>query len=299
MPEHYIRSREGWLDPAGPPWDHTVNGNGDYYVCPSFLGWSKIDTIVIHYPGADWADMDFNNDGQENIDDTVHVIRQMHNAYLMGSRGYSLGYCFVIGTSGDIWEVRGWEYANAANKGDSAHGTYPPAWNNTTISIQIVVDEQTPANDKQVSAVNWLIDEIIRQRQSPMNLTYHGAGQYTACPGSGIMDQIADGVIGIGKSQPEQPTNPIDPPEDDGMVITLFRPFDCKAQFIGPATLDGVAVYLSWVDKERADAHIAAGATINDGLSFGGFRNCVLIGPLPTGDELHSWDGSEFFRVVS
>lgn len=295
MAEHFIRPREGWLDPAGPPWDHTINGKGEFYVCPPFRGWGAIGTIVIHYPGADWADMDFNNDGTEDIDDTIYVLRQMHNSYLMGSRGYSLGYGFAIGTGGDIHEVRGWEYANAANAGDSAHNTNPPTWNNSTISIQVIVDEQEPANHQQVASVNWLIDEIIRQRQAPMQLTYHGAGQSTGCPGGGIMSQITQGMIGIGKSQP----NPQPEPEDNMAKRTLFIPTDCEAQFLGWADDGGNAVEIVWVTKEVADAHRSVGVVIRGQLTSGGFRNCVLLGPLPHGDTKKQWSESDFFRVVT
>ena len=83
------------------------------------------------------------------------------------------------------------------------------------------------------------------------------------------------------------------------MRNAIFKPTDSAAQFIGIADKNGNAIYLTWVDKQRADAWQAAGIEVFDKLSLGGFTNCVLLGPLPTGDALHEWTGAEFFRVVS
>ena len=200
-----IRPREEWLDPQ-VPWDHTVNGKGQFYICPNFLGWSQISDAVVHYPGADWADMDFNNDGSVDLADTVTIVREMHRMYLLGSRGYSLGYGFAVGQLGDVWEVRGWRNTNAANLGDAAHKHV--GWNNYSISILVIVDNANPANPLQVDAVNGLLDELANRKGSRLNLLWHGQGQYTACAGAGIIDQIQRGVIDFGHSAPIV----IDPP---------------------------------------------------------------------------------------
>lgn len=312
MTEHRIRPREDWLDPNGPPWDHTINGKGEFYICPPFRGWDEINDVVIHYPGGDWPDMDINNDGRVDEIDTVVLLRAGHRMYLNDpGRGYSYGYGYKIGVGGDIWEIRGTDYSNAANKGDKAHGTYPPTWNLTTISIQIVVDEANPANEKQVAAVNWLLDYLAADAGKNLGLTYHRHGQATGCPGDGIVGQIEGGVIGFGKSAPvvvppvveppvvvlPTPTTPT-VPEDNMAKRTLFIPTDCDAQFLGWADDDGNALEVTWADKARADAHRSVGVVIRDQLSSGGFRNCVLLGPLPTGDTRKVWTEADFFRVV-
>lgn len=89
------------------------------------------------------------------------------------------------------------------------------------------------------------------------------------------------------------------PPAGDDMATTVFKPIDCAAQFVGTTDANGVATTVWWADKQRADAHIAAGAREDAGLSLGGFSNVVLLGPLPVGDDRHVWDGTEFFRVVT
>ena len=306
MTAHSIRPREDWLDPAGPPWEGFPGSNGAPYRCPPFRGWDAIDTIVFHYPGADWADMDFTNDGTIDLADDVAQIRLQHQHYAY-SRKYSLGYCFLIGQTGQIWESRGLRNANAANLGDKAHGTNPPPWNNRTVSIQLIVDVDQPANALQVAAANWLIDHLIALRGQTMNVTYHGAGQATACPGK-IRAQIEAGEIGPGLSTPNEPAPsqtphpfpifPEEPTVANAITYAIYQPTDCAAQFLGLPDEDGNTLFLVWVDKQRADAWKGVGVQVYDALSLGGFINCVLLGPLPTGDDRHAWTGTEFFRVI-
>jgi hypothetical protein len=292
-----IHPREEWI--GSVPWDHTVNGNGKFYVCPSFRGWDAITDVVIHYPGADWADLDFNNDGLVDLDDTKFIIQKMHVAYLMGERGYSLGYGYAIGTLGDIWEIRGQRNTNAANLGDVAHGHV--GWNNYSISVLIIVDNQDAANAAQVAACNWLLDEFEKQKDNALlKLKYHGMGQSTSCAGTGIINQIKAGTIAFGKSQPPVPQpKPPSQGDDDDMATTLFRPANCRAQFIGQTDKHGNTPTLVWVDGQRANAYLANGCLTDDRKDFSGFVNCVLLGPLPTGDDMHQWTGAEFFRVVT
>jgi len=294
---HVIHPREEWIDPAGPPWDGFPAAGGGKYRCPPFPGWSKITDVVIHYPGADWADMDFDNDLDIDLDDDVEQIRAQHRMYVTSpTRGYSLGYCFLIGQTGGIWESRGWRNVNAANKGQASMGT--TGWNGYSISIQLIVDEANAATPAQVDSVNWLLDELVRVSGKQLRLRYHGQGQATSCCGAGIIAQIKAGTINFGKSQP-QPIPKPPPPGEDEMATTVFKPFDCAAQFVGQTDKNGVATTVWWCDKQRADAHIAAGAREDASLSLGGFQNVVLLGPLPTGDDKHQWTGAEFFRVVS
>jgi hypothetical protein len=215
-----IRPRETWI--ADVPWDHTVNGKGEFYICPPFRGWPAITDAVVHYPGADWADMDFNNDGQIDVADTATVIAQMHRMYLMGTRGYSLGYGFGVGQLGDVWEIRGWRNSNAANLGDKAHNHV--GWNNYSISVLVIVDDANAANPKQVDAVNWLLDDLASRKGGKLNLLWHGQGQATGCAGAGIIGQIQSGTIGFGKSAPVVIEPPVPPTsEEDDMLAQLLR----------------------------------------------------------------------------
>src|SRR6478735_4513659 len=227
---HVIHPREEWIDPAGPPWDGFPAAGGGKYRCPPFPGWSKITDVVIHYPGADWADMDFDNDLDIDLDDDVEQIRAQHRMYVTSpTRGYSLGYCFLLGQTGGIWESRGWRNVNAANKGQASMGT--TGWNGYSISIQLIVDEANAATPAQVDSVNWLLDELVRVSGKQLRLRYHGQGQATSCCGAGIIAQIKAGTINFGKSQP-QPIPKPPPPGEDEMATTVFKPFDCAAQFV-------------------------------------------------------------------
>lgn len=122
-----------------------------------------------------------------------------------------------------------------------------------------------------------------------------------SCPGparTAQMPAMRARIQQIIDDDPDLNPPPFDPTEDD-MAMKLLQPFDCDAQFLGMADRNGVCLEVVWADGPRADAHLAAGATIDNGLSFGGLTNCVLLGPLPTGDTRHEWTGAEFFRVVS
>lgn len=108
-------------------------------------------------------------------------------------------------------------------------------------------------------------------------------------------------------SQPvEKPRPPghTDPPGGD-LMMTLFQPFDANAQFIGMTDQHGVAQFIEWTGDggdpavaARVKAFIDTGARVDAGLSIGGFKNCTLIGPLPQGDTLHTWQRSDFARVI-
>ena len=208
MSQHVIHPREEWIDPRGPAWEGFPSSNGSPYKCPAFRGWANIRDIVIHYPGADWADMDFTNDGRIDLNDDIAQIRVQH-AHYARNRKYSLGYCYLIGQTGGIWESRGTRNTNAANLGQANKGT--TGWNNYSISIQLIVDAANPGTQKQIASVNWLLDEMTRRKGSRLNLRYHGQGQSTACCGAGIIAQINRGIIGFDKSNTTPPPKPPQP----------------------------------------------------------------------------------------
>lgn len=285
---HRIRPREDWLDPR-LPWDHVVNGKGDFYVCPPFRGWPQIDDIVIHYPGADWSSPDWadiNGDGQIDETDTIALLRAGHRMYLMSaSRGYSYGYGYKIGVQGDIWEVRGDRNANAANLGDKYHDHV--GWNNRSISIQLVVNRADPANARQVDAVNWLIDDILRRAGRDLNLKYHGQGQYTACCGAGIIGQLAAGTIGKGLSTPPPPT-----PRPGGLELEAMYQIALQMQqgtLICRVTADAVIHETNGI---AAEVDIAAGVR-QVPVSRGQFLGLLAGGRRTVGDPFAVWPDAE------
>lgn len=257
-----IHPKEDWIDPSDTPWDGINTTQGTPYYCPKRTNLSSAIEIVIHYPGNDWADMDFNNDGAVNLNDTIYTIRQGHRSYLRGSRGYSYGYCFIIGQEGEAWEARGLTYTNAANAGDADHNS--KGWNSWSISIQIVVDVDQEANPKQITAANELIAYILTKAPNVKSLVWHGYRQYTSCCGQ-IINQIQRGLIHLPTGEP-----PIEnPTEEEDMLryILVPRPDPNTHQNWWPAGYDPawIGVYDSGekVRMTNGDMEYANSAGIN------------------------------------
>jgi len=74
------RTREQWQDPANP-----VTSSAP------FPAWQQIRMIVVHYPGADFQDMDFDNDGDVDLSDTAILLRNTQT-YYTSQRHYSTGF---------------------------------------------------------------------------------------------------------------------------------------------------------------------------------------------------------------
>jgi hypothetical protein len=98
------------------------------------------------------------------------------------------------------------------------------------------------------------------------------------------------------------PTTP--PGGDDGMAIKVFQPVDCDAEFIGYCDILGNALQIEWIatakDQARRDAYLATGVVVVDRGERcpGGFVNCGLIGPIPTGDTKYTWSEGDFaYRI--
>lgn len=172
------------------------------------LVWADIDEVVIHYPGADWADLDFDNDGTISDADSIWLLRAMQHAYLTDpKRGYSLGYGWLVDPQGHVWEIRGATYRNAANKGRTGIA------NRTTVSVIVIVDDQDPANLAQIAALNELLAHLDELAGHELDTVRHGDLDATACPGAGITAQIHAGLV-----RPARPTAPpTDSKEDSDM----------------------------------------------------------------------------------
>lgn len=146
---------------------------------PAFPAWSAITQIAIHYPGADWAEMDFNNDGREDYRDTA-VLLDNTNGYYWSSRGYAIGYNGAADVFGLTWELRGDTVKCAANKGH----------NDWTFAILVIVDGDNPATPAQIDAVRDLVGQVrvLCGRQVP--IMKHKEIGSTACPGTGVSLQV-------------------------------------------------------------------------------------------------------------
>lgn len=155
--------------------------------------WSQITQIVIHYPGADWASMDFDKNGTLDYRDTA-VLLDNTNAYYWNSRGYAIGYNAAADMFGVTWELRGDTFKCAANKGH----------NDWSFAILVVVDDQAGATPAQIEAVRRLVAQARTLAAKHLPIVGHGSlqGAATACPGGGINAQLKAGVF---EPPPEYP----------------------------------------------------------------------------------------------
>ena len=175
---------------------------------PAFPSWSQIRQIVIHYPGADWADMDFNRDGREDYRDTA-LLMDNTNAYYWSSRGYAIGYNAAADMFGHSWELRGVTFKCAANRGH----------NDWSFAILVIVDEHNAATSAQVDAVRDLVAQVRVLAGWDVPIVGHGQVGSTSCPGLGIRAQIADGVF---EPRPSLPT-PVLEFGDRGPRVRVLR----------------------------------------------------------------------------
>jgi hypothetical protein len=182
--------RSDWVDPAYP-----VTGPA--------ADWSAIDTVVIHYtaaadcPDGDWPDV------------VAAYLRAIQRDYVT-NRGYSIGYMFAVDQHGGQWQLRGWEFRSAANKGHNEH----------TMPILCLVDGDRAATAVAVEAVRQLVAEGARRAGRELAIVGHGDIGATACPGVGLAAQVRAGVFTPVVEPEPEPT----PPTEDDPMIAIFRP---------------------------------------------------------------------------
>jgi len=155
--------REVWQSPSQP-----VKG-------PAF-DWSKIDTLPLHYTAAD--DL-IDGDPGESADDLPGYLRAIQNHYLT-KRGYSVGYNFAVDWLGGVWEIRGFDYKCAANRG----------WNERAVAVLCLVDGADPLTAEAVKSVRKILAETNRRAGRSLTVRPHSEIGSTACPGDGIRRQI-------------------------------------------------------------------------------------------------------------
>lgn len=152
--------RTTWQDPRFP-----VFGPAD--------NWADNDTVVIHYTAGD------------QIPDDVAGFLRNTQYYYVTQRGYSIGYSFAVDQKGDIWQLRGWEYQSAANRGHNDH----------TLPILVLVDGQEPASPEAVESVRRLVQEAEYHFGREMKIVGHREIGSTSCPGAGLQTQVNNGVF--------------------------------------------------------------------------------------------------------
>lgn len=195
---------ESWQDPARP-----VIGGVRYDRSPKVR-------IVVHYPGGH---------GPKSVAEVPQYLRNAQASYLDDpARGYSIGYNAAV-AFGLAWELRGRRWQCAAN----AVVGMPDA-NPGTFAIIMLVEGAAGASAESVARARRLIadvDELDNRTGRPLPILGHGEMEPTACPGAGIIEQLAAGVFDP-DYLPADPHPPLPPVEDDEMDtarLIRFRGF--------------------------------------------------------------------------
>jgi len=157
----FDQSRRVWEQPGFTVAEHTTSPP----VAPAM-----IDSVVVHYVGAPVTS------------DPITWLRN-NQRYYATNRGYSLGYNAVVDRDGIMWQVRGLEFRNAANKGA----------NNTSVSVLQLVSDDEAANSAQVARTRRFVADMERWCGHPLTVLGHRDVGATACPGDAIYNQIRQG----------------------------------------------------------------------------------------------------------
>ena len=191
--------REVWQDPKMP-----VKGPS-----PTMDQW---DTFPLHYTAAD--DL-IDGDPGEHAEDLPAYLRAIQRDYTL-NRGYSIGYGFAVDWLGGVWELRGYDIRNAANRG----------WNHRTGPVLCLVDGDDPLTPEALWSVRALYREANRRTGRHLNDVGHRDIGATACPGGGIYGQIQRGEVTPltdAELYPKPPPEVIDPEEPDTMLTIKFK----------------------------------------------------------------------------
>lgn len=196
-----LHPRESWQDPAkpvtGPPAE-----------------WGKVTTNVAHYTAAD--DLIDGDPGEhaEGLDD---YMRSMQSSYLR-SRGYSLGYLFAVDWLGGVWEIRGFDFKSAANKG-SPDKTGVKNFNAYSFPVLFLVDGNDRLTAEAAHSARMLYREAERRAGRILGSPVpHSALDYTSCCGDGIRRDISLGLLAPADPKPQPP-----PTGDDTMYPDAYR----------------------------------------------------------------------------
>ena len=182
---------ESWADPEWP-----VTGASPYP--------DQIHTNVIHYVGAG---------GRVPADEIPQWLRNGNKSYWQ-NRGYALGYNWALSQDdGLLYEIRGDNYRNAANKG----GKIPTGnFNSYSQSVLVVTGAGDPVTPVAVATLRQF---LARHPQRP--IIGHRDVEWTTCCGDEIYGQIQAGVFAPETLPPEPPpTAPEGAPEMFLLVVT-------------------------------------------------------------------------------
>lgn len=289
-----------WVEPDVP-----VNGS-------AWLGFGRgpahVDTEVVHYPGSRLSERQLSP-----ADADVAARLRASNRSSWANRGYALYYNFDLPINGDLWEIRGFRWRNAANADDDPSDGNENNWSFSvhTILQKLYADDSDltvePTWD-QLETLRWLRWEAreyaVEATGDPhfeLNLLPHRDIKPTGCPGDKMTTAIRAGVLNIPARDTTQvpPSTPI---PGGKRTMKVFQPHDVDAEFMGLEDEHGNVPVLVWISTAKQqhsrDEYIANHAEVDRGPRLQGFTNSTLLGPLPTGDTRKTWTADDFFSVV-
>lgn len=157
------RSRTDWEQPGYTIQAHTNSRP---------VNWRNVTHIVLHYTAA-------TRTGQP-----PNYIAQMQRSYV-DTRGYSLGYSVVVDKNGTAWEIRGDRNQPAANVNINAQ----------SFAILLLVDGDQPANPAMIGRVRRIVATVRGLTGKNTTISGHRDVGATACPGTGIYNQIVSNTF--------------------------------------------------------------------------------------------------------
>jgi hypothetical protein len=148
--------------------------------------------VVIHYPGVISGDY-------PQIHNCVEAARSQQASYRR-TRGYDLGYNYMVDQGGNVAVVRG-RYRSAANGTTDGNENY--------LAIQILVDPDEGLNAFQVLSVQRIVFWLRTAHDYGLALIGHRNVKATSCPGDQIYAWLKAG--GFEPKPEEWPENVFNP----------------------------------------------------------------------------------------
>jgi LysM repeat protein len=179
---------------------------------------TRINEMTVHYTGAKRVDRN-----QDSIAAYLKATERHHMSRDPKMSG--VGYNFAIDKWGRIWELRGWDFKNAANGTTS---------NNTSFSVNCLVGvEDNEPTPEMVSALQWLYREGVRRFRKPLAVKGHQEHKATACPGGELMKLIRSGRIQAPAPTPAPTPAPPTTPARTYVVQKGDSYWKISSQFLG------------------------------------------------------------------
>lgn len=155
---------------------------------PPRMNPARLTEMTVHYTGAPRVAL--------TADQVPGYIKSIERGHLARTSSHfsAVGYNFAIDKWGRIWELRGFDYRNAANGTSS---------NTTSFSVCVLVGVEDNHPTREITAaLQALYAEGCRRAGRQLVVKGHREHKATACPGSALMDLVGSGQI---QRQPVKP----------------------------------------------------------------------------------------------